>query len=60
MSTDQVLFYTFRLENHVPYLFIFILCVDEKKKSLLEKLHHSQDCVLMVEEIYLQKETQFH
>ena len=29
-------------------------------KSLLEKGHLSQDCVLMVDEMYLQKGTQFH
>ena len=29
-------------------------------KSLLEKGHLSQDCVLLVDEMYLQKGTQFH
>ena len=29
-------------------------------KSLLEKGHLSQDCVLLVDETYLQKGTQFH
>ena len=28
--------------------------------SLLEKGHLSQDCVLLVDEMYLQKGTQFH
>ena len=29
-------------------------------KSLLEKGHLSQDCILLVDEMYLQKRTQFH
>ena len=29
-------------------------------KSLLEKCHLSQDCVLLVDEMYHQKGTQFH